>query len=174
MITYFANMKSGEMNSTVGQRGQVTVPKKLRDRLGIRPGVVVEFEETKGGILLRKKLPEGPMDAVYGIVACDRSTDDLMVELRGLGARTGEFLDELGGPGPPTGEPPEELAGPGASGAEEVRDGAMFRRSKAACETGASAVASLSSSPCCARRSRGRGGSRGSRLFSLRMSASRA
>lgn len=36
-------------------KGQVTIPKPVRDHLGIRPGSAVEFEVgTKGEVLLRK------------------------------------------------------------------------------------------------------------------------
>jgi antitoxin PrlF len=33
------------MKAVVAERGQVTIPKRLRDRLGIRPGTVLEFQE---------------------------------------------------------------------------------------------------------------------------------
>jgi AbrB family looped-hinge helix DNA binding protein len=42
------------MTSTISSKGQVTVPKKVRDRLGFRVGTVVEFEFTDKGVLLRK------------------------------------------------------------------------------------------------------------------------
>jgi len=42
------------MTSTVSSKGQVTVPKDVRDRLGLRTGTVVEFEITGAGVLLRK------------------------------------------------------------------------------------------------------------------------
>jgi AbrB family looped-hinge helix DNA binding protein len=31
------------MKTTVSEKGQVTIPKRLRDRLGIRPGEVLEL-----------------------------------------------------------------------------------------------------------------------------------
>ena len=33
------------MKAKVADRGQVTIPKALRDRLGIRPGTVLDFHE---------------------------------------------------------------------------------------------------------------------------------
>jgi AbrB family looped-hinge helix DNA binding protein len=42
------------MTSTISSKGQVTVPKDVRDRLGLRTGTVVEFEVTETGVLLRK------------------------------------------------------------------------------------------------------------------------
>jgi antitoxin PrlF len=42
------------MASTVNSRGQVTIPKKVRDRLGIRAGSTVAFElNVSGEIVLR-------------------------------------------------------------------------------------------------------------------------
>ena len=39
----------------VGERGQVTIPKEIRERFGIGPKAEVEFHVANGGILLRKK-----------------------------------------------------------------------------------------------------------------------
>ena len=71
------------MKSTVGDRGQITIPKKLRDRLGIRPGQQVEFEEHEGRLVVRKLMPRNPVDGVYGILRTEHSTDELVAELRG-------------------------------------------------------------------------------------------
>ena len=38
----------------VGERGQVTIPKDLRQKFGIGPDTEVEFHTVKGGILLKK------------------------------------------------------------------------------------------------------------------------
>lgn len=40
--------------SKVGAKGQVVIYKELRDRHGIKPGVVVEQVETREGILIRR------------------------------------------------------------------------------------------------------------------------
>jgi antitoxin PrlF len=43
------------MASNVTSKGQVTIPKKVRSRLGIRPGSAVVFELTEAGdVILRK------------------------------------------------------------------------------------------------------------------------
>ena len=70
------------MNSRVTERGQVTIPKELRERLGIRPGQIVEFTEEDGRLLLRRRVDEHPVDRVYGILASDRTSDEVMEELR--------------------------------------------------------------------------------------------
>jgi AbrB family looped-hinge helix DNA binding protein len=38
----------------VGERGQVTIPKELRERFGLGPDTEVEFRVVNGSILLKK------------------------------------------------------------------------------------------------------------------------
>lgn len=45
--------------ATVSDKGQVTLPKPLRDRLGIRPGSRLEFAVGEGGVLQVRLLAEG-------------------------------------------------------------------------------------------------------------------
>jgi AbrB family looped-hinge helix DNA binding protein len=72
------------MNSSISSKGQVTVPKKVRDRLGLRAGAVVEFEFTEGGVILRKgHTGERPVDRLRGVLERRRSTSDLIDEMRG-------------------------------------------------------------------------------------------
>ncbi len=72
------------MTSTISSKGQVTVPKEVRDRLGLRTGTVVDFEITDAGVLLRKG-HKGirPVDRVRGILERVRNTDELIDEMRG-------------------------------------------------------------------------------------------
>jgi antitoxin PrlF len=71
------------MRSTISEKGQVTVPKPLRDRLGIRGGDRLEFTEGHGGLVLRKASDQDPVEAVYGILSLGESTDDTLGALRG-------------------------------------------------------------------------------------------
>ncbi len=71
------------MKSVVSERGQVTIPKRLRDRLGIRPGQVLEFEAEDGRLVARKTDTGDPVEAIYGILGLGGSTDELIEELRG-------------------------------------------------------------------------------------------
>jgi len=70
------------MKSIVGERGQVTIPKPLRDRLGLRPGVEIEFEE-EDGRLVGRKVVRDRLDALVGIVRLPEGTDAVVDELRG-------------------------------------------------------------------------------------------
>jgi AbrB family looped-hinge helix DNA binding protein len=54
--------------ATVSDKGQVTLPKPLRDRLGILPGTRLEFRLGADGILQAKVLPKGSA-ALAGLLA---------------------------------------------------------------------------------------------------------
>lgn len=71
------------MKATIAERGQVTIPKALRDKLGLRPGTVLDFRLENGQIIATKVLPGSPVDAVYGCLGQGLDTDALMAELRG-------------------------------------------------------------------------------------------
>jgi antitoxin PrlF len=71
--------------STVSEKGQITVPKRLRERLGIHPGDRLELVEEEGRLVVTKTVPgDGdPVAAVYGILHLDVSTDEAIRALRG-------------------------------------------------------------------------------------------
>lgn len=71
------------MKSRVSERGQVTIPKTLRERLGIGAGQVLEFEAEGGRLVATKSSERDPVDSVYGVLGSPTSTDDALNELRG-------------------------------------------------------------------------------------------
>ncbi|MGH3030033.1 MAG: AbrB/MazE/SpoVT family DNA-binding domain-containing protein [Gaiellaceae bacterium] len=71
------------MKATLSEKGQVTIPKPVRDRLGLRPGQVLEFRAEKGRLVATKARTDDPVDDVYGILELDAPTDDLLDGLRG-------------------------------------------------------------------------------------------
>jgi antitoxin PrlF len=72
------------MTSTISSKGQITVPKAVRDKLGLRPGVSVDFELTATGVLLRKgRRGVRAVDRVLGILTRETSTDSLIDDMRG-------------------------------------------------------------------------------------------
>jgi AbrB family looped-hinge helix DNA binding protein len=71
------------MKRTVSQKGQVTIPKPLRERLGMRPGNVLDFSEEQGRLVATKVTAQDPVESVYGVLGLNRSTDDLITSLRG-------------------------------------------------------------------------------------------
>jgi AbrB family looped-hinge helix DNA binding protein len=72
------------MKAVVSEKGQVTIPKRLRDSLGIKPGDVIEFEEEPDGRLVgRKVAPADRLDSVVGIIQLPASVDEIIEEMRG-------------------------------------------------------------------------------------------
>lgn len=73
------------MLSTVGEKGQITVPKRLRDRLGIHPGDRLEIVEDAGRLIATKTAPgdDDPVTAVLGILKLDPNVDQAVRAMRG-------------------------------------------------------------------------------------------
>jgi antitoxin PrlF len=71
------------MKTTVSEKGQITIPKRLRDRLGLSAGTILDFEEDEGRIVGRKLLPADRLDDLVGIVKLPKRTDDFIRDLRG-------------------------------------------------------------------------------------------
>ena len=46
------------MKAIVSEKGQVTIPKACRDRLGLRAGSVLDFEARDGALVAVKRQPE--------------------------------------------------------------------------------------------------------------------
>lgn len=73
----------------VGERGQVTIPKEIRDRFGIGPDTEVEFSVERGRIQLRKRASELPLRKWKGYCAETfrksgyRDVDDYLDDVRG-------------------------------------------------------------------------------------------
>ncbi|HXH48348.1 MAG TPA: AbrB/MazE/SpoVT family DNA-binding domain-containing protein [Terriglobia bacterium] len=73
------------MKTTVSEKGQVTIPKRLRERLGLRKGQVLEVSEQRGHLIMTKKRSRDVYDKYLGILKLGRRTDDIINELRGEG-----------------------------------------------------------------------------------------
>ena len=69
----------------ISERGQITIPKALRDRFGMNPNVEVEISPTERGLLIRKRSAEGhPVDKVAGMLdGADFDVDQYIEEIRG-------------------------------------------------------------------------------------------
>jgi AbrB family looped-hinge helix DNA binding protein len=54
------------MNAILSEKGQVTIPKRLRDDLGLVPGAVLEFNERNGALIVRQVMGTNPIRAWRG------------------------------------------------------------------------------------------------------------
>ncbi len=71
------------MKAVISEKGQVTIPKTLRDRLGLHAGHTLDFREHRGRLVATKSLAEDPVGSVYGILKLGRNTDVVIRDLRG-------------------------------------------------------------------------------------------
>lgn len=78
------------MATTLTSKGQVTLPKKFRDYLGLRPGSAVNFSlGPRGEVIVNPAASVEPaqsqrrFDSLRGSMVSGKSTDELMALLRG-------------------------------------------------------------------------------------------
>ena len=64
-------------NSVLTSKGQLLIPKRLREKYGIKPGVKITFEESKNGLMIR------PMNEAY------------FNSFRGIFKSTGNIKEEI-------------------------------------------------------------------------------
>jgi AbrB family looped-hinge helix DNA binding protein len=73
----------------VGERGQVTIPKDIRDRFGLSPDAEVEFHVIRGTIVLKKAPRKLHLDKWKG--RCKSSFEELGYE------SVEQFIDDVRG-----------------------------------------------------------------------------
>ncbi len=71
------------MRNRLSDRGQLTIPKALRDRLGMKPGTELEFEADGGRIIISKASQKASLRSVVGVLRDGRQSDEVIRELRG-------------------------------------------------------------------------------------------
>ncbi len=73
------------MKAIVSEKGQVTIPKPLRTRLGIKAGAVLDFEADGGRLVAHKAQQLDPVDAAWGILTLPEPVDEFLDRTRGRG-----------------------------------------------------------------------------------------
>ncbi len=76
------------MTVTVTSKGQVTIPKQVRDRLGINPGSKVDFEVAEDGRAFlrrvgRRAVKPSRFERMRGTATSGLTTDEIMALTRG-------------------------------------------------------------------------------------------
>jgi antitoxin PrlF len=72
------------MEATVAERGQITLPKAVRDKLGLTKGMKLKIEIDGGRIILRKDVDDA-LSRLRGLIKLPpgKTSDDIIRELRG-------------------------------------------------------------------------------------------
>jgi AbrB family looped-hinge helix DNA binding protein len=77
------------MSTTVTRKGQVTIPKPVRDRLNLKAGSQVQFELAPDGRIVlvkagrKSRLAKSRFDRIRGTLKTDMTTDEIMALMRG-------------------------------------------------------------------------------------------
>ena len=73
------------ITARVTSKGQVTIPKEVRERLGVHPGEDVGFEERDNLLVICKVVTKSPFDKWVGKLKHleGQRSDDLVREARG-------------------------------------------------------------------------------------------
>jgi len=73
------------MKTTVSEKGQITIPKAIRDKLGLRPGTVLDFEALGGKLIGVKREQEDRMGRWLGkgAIPGGLAVDEYLQKIRG-------------------------------------------------------------------------------------------
>ena len=76
------------MPTTMTTKGQVTIPKQVRDRLGLKPGSKIVFDVNADGYAIIRPAnddapPANPFEQWVGHLKTGMSTDEMMRLMRG-------------------------------------------------------------------------------------------
>ncbi|MBA2506371.1 MAG: AbrB/MazE/SpoVT family DNA-binding domain-containing protein [Thermoleophilaceae bacterium] len=68
------------MTQRIGAKGQVVIPKTVRDRLGLQPGAEVQFDDDGEAVTIRRADPDRP--ALRGRFGASGMADRLLADRR--------------------------------------------------------------------------------------------
>jgi AbrB family looped-hinge helix DNA binding protein len=73
------------LTAKITSKGQITLPLKIRQRLGVQAGETISFEEAQEGFLVKKVLRKSPFDLWVGALRHlqGKKSDALVKEMRG-------------------------------------------------------------------------------------------
>ena len=74
------------MKATLTSKGQITIPARIRRKLGLRPGQVLEFDEEASFL---KAVPVFDEDDMRSVLGCAKGS---------LGTTSSKWLEETRGP----------------------------------------------------------------------------
>ena len=72
------------LRAKITSKGQVTIPKEVREKIGLEPGKEIYFEEKDGLFYIKKRVEKSPFDRWMGFLKNKRrqSPDEIIEKLR--------------------------------------------------------------------------------------------
>ena len=67
----------------ITEKGQVTIPKPIRERYGLYPGTEIQFIEREHRVVVEKAHASDPWQRYRGFLKLRKRTDEVMRMLRG-------------------------------------------------------------------------------------------
>lgn len=73
------------LTAKLTSKGQITIPKTVRDKIGISPGEELQFEEKDGLFYIKKWVRKSPFDRWIGYLEkrIKKDSDTIIEEMRG-------------------------------------------------------------------------------------------
>jgi AbrB family looped-hinge helix DNA binding protein len=73
-----------ELRAKITSKGQITIPKEIREKIGLEPGREIYFEEKDGIFYIKKKIEKSPFDKWIGYLKNKKgqSPDEIIEKLR--------------------------------------------------------------------------------------------
>jgi AbrB family looped-hinge helix DNA binding protein len=66
------------METSLDRFGRLVIPKKIRERMGLDPGSVLDIEESEGRIILKPVVEMAPIDIKDGVIVfTGRALEDI-------------------------------------------------------------------------------------------------
>ncbi len=81
------------MKTVVSSKGQIVIPKPIREKLGLKPGTTLKISVEGGRIILEP--PKEPPREVF-VEAGPKVTEPILREAKKSGDKVAELLKELG------------------------------------------------------------------------------
>jgi len=71
--------------SKITSKGQVTIPKEIREKFGFDPGDEIQFTIQEGRVVVQKKSLKSRLEKWIGVINIDSDVDTFIDDIRGSG-----------------------------------------------------------------------------------------
>ena len=69
--------------SKITSKGQVTIPKEIREKFGLEAGEEINFAIVDGQLVLKKKSMLSKLESWAGVISIESSVDSFVDDIRG-------------------------------------------------------------------------------------------